>query len=238
MAKTPTAKAVFRALNTRIGPNLSHNDLAIIARSELQQKRWVGLRNPPVELEKVMATEYYKDGESAVTLFAAEQEDKWPGIGEIFAPLAVHLTAAIGYVISGQPSEKMRETVGLNEIDCRVVSACDKNGFNPLWKWAKAEKFAARRERYADIMQERIEKGTAKPVVIRTSRDHDEIRMVTQHSDTLLVKANEFEREDRREAKGATNIGTQVVYNVQLPAYLAQPPAKPEKVIEATEETQ
>ena len=55
--------------------------------------------------------------------------------------------------------------------------------------------------------------------------------MVTSHSDSLLVKANEFEREDRREAKGGTSIGTQIVYNVNLPSYLQ--PAKPEKVIEA-----
>ena len=56
---------------------------------------------------------------------------------------------------------------------------------------------------------------------------------VNVHSESLLVKANEFEREDRREAKaGNTSIGTQIVYNVSLPAYL-QP--KTEKVIEVEE---
>jgi hypothetical protein len=203
-----------------------------IAERPLQQERWVGLRNPPVSIEDVEKTTFYSDGESAMTLFAAEQSGEWGGINPPFDKLLVHITAAIGYMLSGKPLEEMRKTVGLCEIDLRLISACDRNGFNPLWKWVKSERSLLRRERYADIMQQRIEKGVAKPVVIRTARDHDEIRMVNVHSESLLVKANEFEREDRREAKGGTNIGTQIVYNVNLPAYL-QP--KPEKTIEAEE---
>jgi hypothetical protein len=231
MAKTPTSKAVIRVLATRHGTALNEYDIRRIAQRPEQQKRWVGLRNPPVKLEDVVKLDYYANGEAAVALFAAENGADWPGIAEVFTPLEAHVTAAVGYMLSGKPLEEMRKTVGLCEIDLRLISACDRNGFNPLWKWVKSERAMQRRERYADIMQERIEKGVAKPVVIRTARDHDEIRMVTSHSDSLLVKANEFEREDRREAKGGTSIGTQIVYNVNLPSYLQ--PAKPEKVIEA-----
>lgn len=231
MPKTPTSKAVRRVLNTRHPESLKEYDMRSIAAHPLQQERWVGLRNPPVSMEDVEKTTFFSDGESAMTLFAAEQAGEWKGINPPFDKLLVHITAAVGYMLSGKPTEDMRKTVGLCEIDLRLISACDREGFNPLWKWVKSERSLLRRERYADIMQQRIENGVAKPVVVRTSRDHDEIKMVKVHSDSLLVRANEFEREDRREAKaGSTSIGTQIVYNVNLPAYL-QP--KPEKVIEA-----
>lgn len=231
--KTPTSKAVLRALNTRIGPHLDHHDLQRIAARPLQQRRWVLLRNPPVPVDDVVKTQFFSDGESAIALFAAEEKTEWPGIGEVFQRLEAHIIAAVGYMLSGKPLEKMRETVGLSEIDLRVISACDRPGFNPLWKWIKQERSAQRRRRYEDILQERVENGTDKPVVLRESKDHDIVKMVKVHSDSLLVKANEFDRADRAAAAGSTNIGTQVVYNVRLPDYLAV--HKEEKMIEAEE---
>lgn len=153
-------------------------------------------------------------------------------IREELTPVLDHLLWAIAMVAKGERFHDIEHDTGISWTRLHAAAGVDKRGFGVVWDVAMRVREEGHAERAQELLRLKAEKGVIKPVVIRNGRDHDEIHMVTQDSESLIAKAAEAGRArvEKTEPKTTTNIGQAVTYNIQAPQFILN--NEPLKLIE------
>ena len=150
-----------------------------------------------------------------------------------FEPVLDHLLWAVAMVARGERFHDIEVATGMTWTRLHACSSIDKKGFGLVWAAAMRIREDGQAERSQELLRSKAEKGVVKPVVVRVDKDTDEIRMVTQDSESLIAKAAEFGarmRQEKSEAKNTVNIGQAVTYNIEAPQFILK--NEPLKLIE------
>jgi hypothetical protein len=137
------------------------------------------------------------------------------------------LAAALGALIVGGTWEAVRTRTGIEFLTLDLLAKADKPGLGALLRAALTERDRRIVDRLRGAVMDRAINGVDEPVIGRVAKDQDGIITTRKrHSDKLAEFAlSRLDRPTFGEQPAATNIGQQVIYNLQGASFGA--PASP-----------